>query len=216
MFATGRPLFSFRAFGLPVQIETSALLIVGFIALSWGRGGTDLLALGVVYALVLMGSIFVHELGHAVVGARLGLQPQRIALHGFGGYCQYGRRPTPGKGVISSLAGPAAGLLLGGVLLVLSFTIGGSLSGRAAYLLQQAIFINIFWSLFNLLPMYPMDGGQALWHGLRLKISPLKADRIVKTTTIVTAVLAGIAGVLAGFFFIPLICFFAVMQARRL
>lgn len=216
MFATGRPLFSFRAFGLPVQVETSALFIVGFIALSWGRGGTDLLALGVLYAVVLMASIFVHELGHAVVGARLGLRPQRIALHGFGGYCQYGRRPTPGKGVISSLAGPAAGLLLGGVLFAVYLAAGQGMPGRAVYLLEQAIFINVFWSLFNLLPMFPMDGGQALWHGLRLKISPLKADGIVKRVTIVTAVLTGVAGALAGFLFIPLICFFAVMQARRL
>lgn len=211
-----KTLVSFRVFGIPVEIGTTAALLVAFLALSWGRSGTAGLVTGAAYAVVLLLSILVHELGHAVVGTRLGLRPQRIVLHGFGGFCEYGQRPKPRDGVISSLAGPAAGLILGGVLVALRVFAGGAMPSQLLGMLNMAIFINLFWSLFNLLPIYPMDGGQVLWHGLRLKLSPAKADKIVRNVTIPVAILTGVVGYLAGFIFIPLICFFAIMQVLRI
>lgn len=208
-------ILSFRVGGVPVDISMTALFLVAFLALSYGRSGTAGLVMGLAYAVLLIFSILVHELGHALVGARLGLRPQRIVLHGFGGYCEYGRRPTATQGVISSLAGPFAGLLLGGVLVAVQLGLGSTLPPHVQTLLGMGIFINIFWSVFNLLPMYPLDGGHVLLYALRLKLTPLKADRIVKRVTIPLAIAVGIAGYLAGFIFIPLICFFAVLQVLR-
>lgn len=207
---------SFRILGVPVEIGMTALMLVAFLALSAGRSGAEGLVAGAAYAVVLLVSILVHELGHAVVGTRLGLRPQRIVLHGFGGFCEYGRRPRPAEGVISSLAGPGAGLLLGGALIVARVVLGGALPGHVLSLLETGIFINVFWSLFNLLPMYPLDGGQVLWHGLRLRLDPAKADKITRAVSIPVAILAGIGGYMMGFMFIPLISFFAIMQALRI
>lgn len=206
---------SFRLGGVPIEISLTALFLVGFLALSYGRSGAAGLVTGLAYAVVIIVSILVHELGHALVGSRLGLNPRRIVLHGFGGFCEYGRRPTAGQGVLSSLAGPLAGLLLGGALVAVQLIAGPSLPIHLQGLLRMGIFVNVFWSLFNLLPMYPLDGGHVLLYGLRLKLSPLKADKIVRSVTIPLAIAVGIAGYLAGFIFIPLICFFAVMQVMR-
>ncbi len=210
-----RPLLQFRLLGVPVEIGMTALLLVAFLALSYGRSGTGGLALGALTAVILIASILVHELGHAVVGTRLGLDPRRIMLHGFGGYTEYGKRPSARDGVISSLAGPIAGLLLGGLLVVVQVLLGGQLPSAVVGLLSMAIFINIFWSLFNLLPIYPMDGGQVLWYGLRLRMNASRADRIVRNVTVPTAIVVGIVGYMAGYVFIPLICFFAIMQVIK-
>lgn len=209
-------LISFRAFGIPIEVGTTALLLIGFLALSFGRSGTDGLVAGAVYGLVLLGSIFVHEMGHALVGARLGLKPRRIVLHGFGGFCEYGRSPRPKEGVIASLAGPAAGLVLGGICFVVYVVAGSSMPAHVAGLLSSAIFINVFWSLFNLLPMFPLDGGQVLWYGLRLKLPASRSDTITRNITIPVAIITAIVGYMAGFIFIPLICFFAIMRALRM
>lgn len=209
-------IFRVQVLGVPVEVGMTAVVLVGFLALSAGRAGTQGLIAGAAYAVVLLGSILVHELGHAIVGGRLGLRPKRIVLHGFGGFCEYGRSPKPAEGVISSLAGPGAGLLLGGLLLGLRLALGGSLPDHVLSLLDSAVFINIFWSLFNLLPMFPLDGGQVLWHGLRLRLPPAQADKITRGVAVPVAILAGIAGYAAGFIFIPLICFFALMRALRM
>lgn len=209
-------LLSFRAFGIPIEVGTTALLLIGFLALSYGRAGSSGLVAGAVYGLVLLGSIFVHELGHALVGARLGLKPRRIVLHGFGGFCEYGRPPGPKEGVIASLAGPAAGLALGVVCFVVYIAVGSGLPPHVEGLLASAVFINVFWSVFNLLPMFPLDGGQVLWYALRLRLAPARADRITRNVTVPVAILTAIAGYAAGFIFVPLICFFAITRALRM
>lgn len=209
-------LLRFQAFGVPIEVGSTALFLVAFLALSYGRAGSAGLLSGAMLALVLLGSVLVHELGHALVGGRLGLRPRRIVLHGFGGFCEYGRAPRPREGVISSLAGPAAGLLLGLACLGLYLGVGASLPPHVAGLLSSAVFINLFWSLFNLLPMYPLDGGQVLWYALRGKLSAARADRITRQVTLPLAVLVGVAGYAAGYVFIPLICFFAVMRVWRM
>ena len=208
-------LFSFRVLGVPVEISMTALLLVGFLALSAGRSGTQGLVAGLAAAVVLIGSILVHELGHALVAGRLGLRPRRIVLQGFGGFTEYGRPPSPSQGVITSVAGPLAGLALGGLLFALELLLADRLPAHVLGLIGMGVGINVFWSLFNLLPIYPMDGGQLLWYGLRLRMPVARADRIVRNVTVPLAILVGIGGFLLGYVFIPLICFFAIMQVMR-
>jgi Zn-dependent protease len=132
-------------------------------------------------------SILVHELGHAIAMRRYG-QRAYVVLYHFGGraipdafgsmFRQGYRRPE--DHIIISLAGPGAQLLLAVViLLALRFT-GFSLmffvwpvdmlfpppQGRLlpSMLLDVMLFFlivpSIIWALFNLLPVFPLDGGQ--------------------------------------------------------
>lgn len=192
---------------------------MGFIVLGGGGlGDPSAIARSVIYAVAILLSILVHELGHAVVGRRLGLQPRRIVVHGFGGLCEYGRRPTPKQGVISAFAGPGAGLMLGALCFVLlmavSFAGPGVPYGLTVFL-EQMVWINFVWSLFNLLPIHPLDGGSIMANGLQLVTTPRKAWQITRWVTIGLAIPVGILGFMSGYRFVPIILALIVMDKFR-
>jgi Zn-dependent protease len=161
-----------------LQLNVSALLILAFLVLPGLEHG--LWVRPTLLALVLVVSILVHELGHAVMADRLGLGPCRVLVHGFGGLCFFTTPPSHSQGVRVSLAGPAAGLALGGLAWAAAQVLGDDLAGPTATFLSLMIRVNLFWSLFNLLPMYPLDGGQALRHVLHLRLAPALAGRITR------------------------------------
>jgi Zn-dependent protease len=128
-----------------------------------------------IFGVIVLVSVLVHELGHAMVGKAFGLRPQ-IDLHGMGGTTswivdpsdaqQARERLSPLRSVLVSVAGPFSGFLLGAVF----FGIDRLLPAKPA--LMQAAFeygqgVNVVWSVFNLLPILPLDGGNVLASTLR-------------------------------------------------
>jgi Zn-dependent protease len=116
------------------------------------------------WVVVVFISVLFHELGHALVGRRFGLSPQ-ITLYSMGGLTSWSeaKEISPAKNLAISLAGPAAGFLLGGIC----FVAGPALLSTApselftvAY--RDLIWVNIGWGVFNLLPILPLDGGHVL------------------------------------------------------
>ena len=157
---------SFRVAGIPVTIHLTFLLVIAF--LGFNAGGLDRVA---VWVAVATAAVLVHELGHAVVGRLAGLQP-RIDLAGFGGVTswsahQHGRgRGGLGRGwsLAISLAGPFTGFAGGLVALAFgapccTIPAGGDLGAFAA---GVWLFASFGWGILNLLPILPLDGGQAL------------------------------------------------------
>lgn len=145
--------------------------------------GTNLLS----WVGVLFVSILVHELGHALMMRRFG-HSAHIVLYLLGGlavpdsatsfsYSQPARR-TPTSNILISLAGPGAGFLLAGLTVALIYALGGEfrilpnhfpfftfieseqMSGPLETVIWHLLYINIFWGLVNLLPVFPLDGGQ--------------------------------------------------------
>jgi Zn-dependent protease len=135
-------------------------------------------------------SIVIHEMGHALTIRYFGWTPH-IVLYSFGGLAIYdpsfsplqhgGRRPrkTGMTQILISLAGPGAGFALA-LLILVGLAISGYdsrivlfgtqwvisegdllISGSAGRLVSDLLYINIYWGLLNLLPIYPLDGGQA-------------------------------------------------------
>lgn len=155
----------FRLLGFPVTVQTSVLVLAG-VYLLLGLEARNPIPEVVAAVLTIFASILWHELGHAVAARSFGLGPVEITLHGFGGLTFHSRSDRAWKDLVVTLAGPGAGLALGvaslAVLLLLP------LPGLAGFVITQLVFVNIFWSLFNLLPMYPLDGGNALSAVLRI------------------------------------------------
>lgn len=209
--------FAFSAFGYPVIVSWSAIIILAIVSFASAGDGSSMshIAEGVVWGAVLFLSILVHELGHALVGERLGLRPKGIVLHGFGGLCQYGRRPDSKQGVIASAAGPGAGLLLGALSYGLLRLLSGVAPVGVLMTLEWLVWINLFWSLFNLLPIYPLDGGSILFNGLSLVTPSGKAWKITRVTSVAVAVPVGILGYFAGFVFVPLLAVFLIFENLR-
>lgn len=110
-------------------------------------------------AAALLGSILLHELGHAVVARRHGVEVERISLWAFGGVAQLeGEAETPrGEAEIAGV-GPGLSLLLGAGL----FGISTVMTGLPAAVVGWAGLINIVLAVFNLIPGAPLDGGRLL------------------------------------------------------
>lgn len=108
---------------------------------------------------VIFLSILAHELGHAFAGRRFGARP-RILLHSMGGLCYLpGAVFSRGQSIVVSLAGPAAGLLLAAVTAAV-FHGWAPRDPLVVYACRFSLYVNGIWTLFNLLPILPLDGGQ--------------------------------------------------------
>ncbi len=132
-------------------------------------------------------SILVHELGHAFAFRFYGIN-SHIVLYQFGGLTIPTEtfsawRPTrsedPKNTIIISAAGPLAGFVLAGLVIGVLLAFGyhipfvfnvlglptppqitKELPPLASFFFFNMILINIFWGILNLLPIYPLDGGQ--------------------------------------------------------
>lgn len=163
-----------RLFGIPVVFESGVLWLAGLYFLL-GVQGSDPLVENLATILVLFSSILWHELGHAFTIQALGLGPAHITIHGFGGLTRH-RGGTAPQELAVSLAGPGAGLLLG--FMALAVAMFAPLRGAADHVVDTLATVNLFWSMFNLMPVFPMDGGNALARVLQM-VAPALAGPLV-------------------------------------
>jgi Zn-dependent protease len=174
----------FRLLGIPVRIHPMFWLV----ALLFGTGRHTSPQVTLVWIAALFVSILMHELGHASIMRIYGFQP-RIVLHGFGGLAVPGsgglvtRRTGPWDDILISFAGPGAGFLLAAVLyaalrvtgfgeVALSDPLGIHVDFMpevvafarrfiyVGYFINGIFQVSVFWGLVNLLPVFPLDGGQ--------------------------------------------------------
>jgi len=148
----------FALLGVPVTVRLSVVVVLALL----GAGLGDPVAIGM-WVVLGLASIVVHELGHALVARAAGSDPV-IELAGFGGVTRY--QPTPrartrGWSLAIGLAGPAVGLVVGGVALLVRPSVA-AFGPYPEVAMTIVVFTSIGWSLFNLLPIPPLDGGQAL------------------------------------------------------
>ncbi len=161
---------NFRLLGIPVRINPFFWAAAAF--LGWqSHDGFELLT----WIACVFVSILVHEYGHGLTIMALSSQRPRIVFHYLGGLCVPEREQrSPWRQVLVSLMGPGAGFLLFGVVAVAGTVVLGitPFRGRMVHLppswytpsvaqiYEDLIFINLYWGLFNLMPIYPLDGGQ--------------------------------------------------------
>ncbi|GAB4225825.1 MAG: hypothetical protein Tsb0021_01200 [Chlamydiales bacterium] len=114
-----------------------------------------------IWALIIAFSVFFHELGHALTAIFFG-QKTIIELTGFGGITQRrGEKLSLWKDFLITLNGPLLGLSLGLLSLFIAQSLKPSLTIWDEIFTALA-YINLFWTFFNLLPVYPLDGGHLL------------------------------------------------------
>jgi len=183
-----------RIFGFPLFLDPTALLLLAYFLISGWAGGA---LASVLFVLALVLCVVIHELGHAFVIRAMGWDAV-IVVHGFGGVTLSQSQPTPGQQVVISIAGPLMNAVqLGiawGVLVLLgdppafvgvlpSLSAGSTL----ALFLDQVFIVNLFIGVFNILPVSPLDGGQAM-HAILDMITPDHAERITAWVSITLAV----------------------------
>lgn len=136
-----------------VRVHPSFWLLAGLYGFSAGQGDPRKM---LVWVVVIGLSILAHELGHALTTVAFGSGAD-IELHGFGGLTRPRRALDLAvwKSGIITLAGCFVGLLLAGLAYLL-------LRGHRSLFLLALLQINLYWSLLNLLPIQPLDGGRLL------------------------------------------------------
>ena len=207
---------NFNLAGFPVRVHP----LFWLVTLVFGAGTGSLPDL-LVWVVAVFVSLLAHELGHALANRLFG-RPSHVVLYFGGGltvpesvawgYRQAEALLGANQEMIVSLAGPATnflltGLVLGGVLAsggsvgmtllfgLLPFPLPGLPYGGAFALgvVWAFLWVNLFWGAVNLMPVYPLDGGQVarnLW---------LKADRWNGTRrSLWLSVVAGALVALAG------------------
>jgi Zn-dependent protease len=183
---------AFRLGPFPVRIHLSFFLTSFLLSGAWDDATRLLLWVAIVFV-----SVLIHELGHAIAGRAFGLEPQ-IDLHGMGGTTSWksGRDVSRGKSIVISGAGPAFGLIVGGALIaLLAVGVVHAPEGTVAQtIVGMVLYVNVGWSLFNLMPMLPLDGGNILRALLRSAKQPIRGERAARIVSIVTAgIIAAIA-----------------------
>lgn len=139
----------------PVLVRPSFWLVMAIFG-GLGMSGTRFLVSWILVAFVC---VLVHELGHAVIGRVFGASAW-IELHSFGGLTHHDRALSRWRDVLMAAAGPGFGFILGAICwYLLRQAPRGSLMRLA---LDQAVFINFYWGLLNLLPVLPLDGGRVM------------------------------------------------------
>jgi Zn-dependent protease len=205
----------FRLLNIPVRVSPWFWLVMLFISrgAAGPRGSVSAVLVFVGCAFV---SILVHELGHALSARAVGREPGGIVLHAMGGLCFYDNGGLPPlQRVLILAAGPGAGFALLGLVLGIAkvqfgiapmnamalIGVGGGDGGEAAFSLMSRssslffgflfmLYINFWWGVFNLLPIWPLDGGQIT--GVVLGVAnPQQGTRWTHTVALLTA--AGIA-----------------------
>ncbi len=154
----------FHLFGFSVRVEfwfvITAILLGGGLRPNAFSSVASVAGIAI-WVIVVFFSILIHELGHATTGRRYGAMPE-IVLHAFGGAAiMHGSRFNRRQDLLVTAAGPAASVVLGTLSLLL-FRFIPNPSPELRETLVNLIWINYFWTLINLMPVQPLDGGLLL------------------------------------------------------
>jgi stage IV sporulation protein FB len=205
---------SFSILGVPVRVHP----LFWLIALLLGSSGT-LLSIPI-WIFVVFVSVIIHELGHAMAFRFYGIR-SHIVLHAMGGLtipeaAPWGSgwanvSPSPKQEIVISLAGPFAGFSFAALVMLIVSLTGGSLQSSTLFgflhlpliarmkfgstvmdiFVSLLLFVNVAWGLFNLLPVYPLDGGQVTRNVL-IQYDPLDG---VRKSVWVSVVVGGLIAV---------------------
>jgi stage IV sporulation protein FB len=203
----------FTLANIPVQVHP----FFWVMTLLFGASSGDLDYL-LIWVVVVFVSIVLHELGHALVMRAYG-QPARVVLYALGGLAVpeatwWGSRwanvsLSLRQEILIALAGPGVGFLLAILVMLGVVVTGGSLGltplfgiipwvtaslpwgGRLANLIVTTLlWVNLFWGLVNLTPVYPLDGGRVARY-LFIQADPLDgARKSLKLSVVAGAVVA--------------------------
>jgi Zn-dependent protease len=221
-----------RLSGIPIGIQPLWLVIVALITLSLGAtyypdqvpdiAPVAAYSLGLLSALLLFASILLHELGHAVVARRHGVEIEEIDLWLLGGVARMKGQPEAASDELRfALAGPAVTLMIALAFGLLALALPGGTPSAITALISYQLIINAMILAFNLLPAFPLDGGRVaralIWRQTgdlsRATTVAASIGRGLGYGMVGLGVFATLAGAFGGLW-LALIGFFVVVAAK--
>ena len=187
----------FRVRGIQLAVHSSFFLLLAYIAWQgWQPDPTDhyaggwagmLLSVGILLAFFVC--VVLHELGHSFTAMRFGVGVRRILLMPIGGMAEFDAIPRqPSRELLITLAGPAVNFVIAGLLAIAfpppkGWPFGDyDFAANATGVAQLLMHWNLIMGCFNLVPVFPMDGGRILRAVLAIRLPYLRATQIAATT----------------------------------
>ena len=218
--------------GIEIRVHLTFALVLVWAALDWGvlQGlGLAGALYGVAFISLLFLCVTLHELGHSLMARRYGVAVRDITLLPIGGLARLdGDLSRPTQELWMALAGPAVNVALAVVLGAVALPLLGwrALGGLGLLwnrlnglgferLLVDLVAANVGLALFNLLPVFPMDGGRVLRALLASRIGELDATHVATRVGQGLAVILGLIGLFSGALNLTLIAVFLVTGAEQ-
>jgi Zn-dependent protease len=208
----------FRLAGIDVFLHWS-WFVVAVILIQVRKGSYGSPVFNALEYLALFGIVLMHEFGHSLACRQVGGTADQIVLWPLGGVAYVDPPQRPGATLWSIAAGPLVNVALLPVLIILviaSRTLGWAETLPNLHALLRAIcMIDLGLLIFNLLPVYPLDGGQIL---RSLLWFVLGRARSLMAATIVGFI--GVAGLIAlavwaGSIWLGVLCLFVLLNCWR-
>jgi len=203
-----------RFSGIDVRMHITFLLLVGYVALIYGRQGQSVSAAvaEMAFILTVFMCVILHEFGHALAARRYGIKTRDIILLPIGGVARLEKMPTnPLHELWISIAGPAVNVVIAAILfmwikLSASFDPFQVMTVTAGPFFERILAVNLFMIAFNMIPAFPMDGGRVLRAVLAMRSGHCRATQIAASIGQGIAVFFG----LIGLFYNPFLMFIAL------
>ena len=206
--------------GIDVKIHWSFLLLPAWILfstlLAGGSAGTA--SATILLILAAFGCVFLHEVGHALAARGYGIETHDIVLYPIGGVASLLRIPkNPLQELVIAVAGPAVNVVIAAVLFGWMAVV--PLAGFTGWFIFNLAVINVGLVVFNMLPVFPMDGGRVLRAILAMFTSHYRATQVATAVGQVAAVGLGVFGLFTShlmlMFIAAFIYFAANAEAKR-
>ncbi len=157
--------------GIPILVSPSFFVLFAVITVILGANfypeahagasAWTYTLMAMVSAPLFFSSIVLHELGHSVIARFYKIPVKSITLFALGGVAHISRDATrPVAELLMALAGPFMSLLIGGAFIGAWFLFGAGDSSAVDAVLLGLGGMNIVLAIFNLIPLFPMDGGR--------------------------------------------------------
>jgi Zn-dependent protease len=158
--------------------------------------------------------VLIHEFGHALACRQVGGIANRIVLWPLGGIAFVDPPRRPGAYLWSIAAGPLVNVILLPLLGFVSMLAQASLPGSdVAVFFRDLNFINAVLLGFNLLPVFPLDGGQIVRGLLWFPFGEIRSLQISSVIGLIGGAILGIVGLMAGSVWWAVLAFFLLSRA---
>lgn len=196
----------FTVFGIRVRMGASLIIVIAlallFSEMPQGLGVVNAMTFGV----VLFGIVLLHEFGHCYAARKMGGEASDVLLGPLGGlaFVDAPNRPLPQ--LVTAVGGPAVNVIICAVTYAamrlmaafiphFSFTLNPLIVGGFYFYLAWIFDISLALLIFNLLPIYPLDGGRILQTLLWFKLRFYRASMITSVVGMVGSVLMFMYGI---------------------
>lgn len=180
---------------IPLYIHWTFIFLL-LMLFRWSGIGSDIGSIAM-YAIVVLSGIVLHELGHGFMARALGAFGVKITLWAFGGLCSSTRDRLPRREILILAAGPAVSFLLAwggwiGKEMTETAIRSGQMSamgmgGTLWEFCYLTFVVNLGIGIFNITPIFPLDGGQIVFNAVSIVARPSTVARLTLSIGLATA-----------------------------